>query len=103
MQYRIRCVFFRLGGQLVIATSVARVTTVFACLNPLGDPVDPTQTINLNFVVPATGTVKCMPVGNNGAQKEVTTGLGPDGQPYFGGQRTMNTIESAHDPVNSRS
>jgi hypothetical protein len=87
----------------VIATSGARVTTVFGCRNRLGDLVDPTQTIDLNFVVPAAGTVKRMPVGNNGAQKDVTTGMGPGGQPYFGGQRTMNTIEGAHDPVNSRS
>jgi hypothetical protein len=92
MQYRTRYVFVRRGWQLVIATSVARVTTVLACLNPLDDRGDPTQNIELNFAVPATGTVKCMPVGSYRLQKDVTTGLGPDGQPYFGGQRTMNTF-----------
>jgi hypothetical protein len=82
-------------GQFAIATSDARSTAVFACLNPLGDPGDPKQPINPNFTVPAAGTVKCMSVGANGLQKDLTTEFGPDGQPYFGGQRTMNTFDSA--------
>jgi hypothetical protein len=82
-------------GQLAIATSDARSTAVFACLNPLGDPGDISKPINGNFAVPAASTVKCMSVGSNGLQKDVTTEFGPDGQPYFGGQRTMNTFESA--------
>jgi len=81
-------------GQTAIATSDARSTTVFACLNPLGDPGDPTKPINPNFTVPAAGTVKCMSVGNNGLAKDLTTQFGPDGQPYFGGQRTMNSFGS---------
>jgi hypothetical protein len=82
-------------GQFAIATSDARSTAVFACLNPLGDPGDPTQKIDPTFTVPAAGTVKCMSVGSNGLQKDVTTEFGPDGQPYFGGQRTMNSFDSA--------
>jgi hypothetical protein len=81
-------------GQFAITTSDARSTAVFACLNPLGDPGDPTTPINPNFTVPAAGTVKCMSVGSNGLQTDVTTEFGPDGQPYFGGQRTMNTYDS---------
>jgi hypothetical protein len=82
------------NGQIAIATSDARSTAVFACLNPLGDPGDPTKPINPTFTVPAAGTVKCMSVGSNGLQKDVTTQFGPDGQPYFGGQRTMNSFGS---------
>jgi hypothetical protein len=81
-------------GQIAIATSDARSTAVFACLNPLGDPGDPTKPINPSFTVPAAGTVKCMSVGNNGLVKDLTTQFGPDGQPYFGGQRTMNSFGS---------
>jgi hypothetical protein len=81
-------------GQIAIATSDARSTAVFACLNPLGDPGDPTKPINPTFAVPAAGTVKCMSVGSNGLVKDVTTQFGPDGQPYFGGQRTMNSFGS---------
>jgi hypothetical protein len=81
-------------GQIAIATSDARSPAVFACLNPLGDPGDPTKPINPSFTVPAAGTVKCMSVGSNGLQKDLTTQFGPDGQPYFGGQRTMNSFGS---------
>jgi hypothetical protein len=35
-----------------------------------------------------------MSVGSNGLQKDLTTQFGPDGQPYFGGQRTMNSFGS---------
>jgi hypothetical protein len=38
--------------------------------------------------------VKCMSVGSNGLVKDLTTQFGPDGQPYFGGQRTMNSFGS---------
>jgi hypothetical protein len=79
-------------GQIAIATSDARSPAVFACLNPLGDPGDPTKAINPTFTVPAAGTVKCMSVGSNGLQKDLTTQFGPDGQPYFGGSRTMNSF-----------
>jgi hypothetical protein len=81
-------------GQIAIATSDARSTAVFACLNPLGDPGDPTKPINPTFAVPSAGTVKCMSVGSNGLVKDLTTQFGPDGQPYFGGQRTMNSFGS---------
>jgi hypothetical protein len=81
-------------GRIAIATSDARSTAVFACLNPLGDPGDPTKPINPTFAVPAAGTVQCMSVGNNGLVKDLTTQFGPDGQPYFGGQRTMNSFGS---------
>ncbi|HET7880869.1 MAG TPA: hypothetical protein VFL55_08280 [Acetobacteraceae bacterium] len=80
-----------LDGQLAIATSDARSTTVFGCLNPLGDPGDITKPINPAFTVASAGTVKCMAVGGNGLQKDLTTQFGPDNQPYFGGQRTFTS------------
>jgi len=33
-----------------------------------------------------------MSVGSNGLQADLTTAFGPDNQPYFGGQRTVNTF-----------
>ena len=83
-----------LDGQLAIATSDARSTTVYGCLNPLGDPGDITQPINPAFTVASAGTVKCMQVGGTGLQNDLTTQFGPDNQPYFGGQRTMTSYGS---------
>ncbi len=52
-------------GRFAIATSDKRSTTVFACLNPLGDPGDPTKPINPQFFVPQASSVPCMAVGSN--------------------------------------
>jgi hypothetical protein len=73
-------------GQFAIATSDKKVPTVFACLNPLGDPGDPTQPIDPNFFIPPAGAVACMAVGSNNLSVDLTTAFGPDNQPYFGGQ-----------------
>jgi hypothetical protein len=75
-------------GRLAIATSTRRLQAVFACLNPLGDPGDPSKPINPNFVVPSASTVQCMSVGNNNLSVDETTAVGPDNQPYFAGQRS---------------
>jgi hypothetical protein len=85
-------------GRFALATSDKRSTAVFACLNPLGDPGDPTQPIDLNFFVPQASAVPCMAVGNNNLATDLTTAFGPDNQPYFGGQRVVagQTV-----PVNS--
>jgi hypothetical protein len=77
-------------GRIAIVTSNRKLQAVFACLNPLGDPGDPTKPINLNFTVPAASTVQCMQVGNNNLAVDVVTKFGPDNQPYFGGQRLAN-------------
>jgi hypothetical protein len=62
-------------GRFAMASSDKKLQTVFACLNPLGDPGDPTKPINPNFTIPAfptvpvgqplPATVPCMQVGNN--------------------------------------
>ena len=67
---------------------------VYACLNPLGDPGDPSKPINPNFFVPPSSTVKCMQVGNNALAVDLTTEFGNDGQPYFGGQRVISSFNS---------
>ncbi len=78
-------------GMFAIATSSKHQTSVFACLNPLGDPGDPSLPINPNFTI-ATNLVKCMSIGINGLNADFATTFGPDNQPYFGGQRAVNTF-----------
>jgi hypothetical protein len=81
-------------GMFAIATSSKRQSFVYACLNPLGDPGDPSLPIPANFQIPSASLAKCMQVGNNGLQADLTTAFGPDNQPYFGGQRTVDTFNS---------
>jgi len=73
-------------GLFVIATSIRRLPLVWACLNPLGDPGDPSLPIDPNFSIPPTSQVKCMSVGANGLLADLATAFGPDDQPYFGGR-----------------
>ena len=73
-----------------MATSIRRAQHVYACLNPLGDPGDPSKPINPNFFVPPASSVQCMQVGSNNLAVDLTTAFGPDNQPYFGGQRIVN-------------
>jgi hypothetical protein len=81
-------------GQFAVVTSLRRDIRVWGCLNPLGDPGDPSLPIDPAFV-PASGTaVSCMQVGFNNLQTDLTTAFGPDNQPYFGGQRVVNTFNS---------
>ncbi len=79
-------------GMFALATSSKHLTSVFACLNPLGDPGDPNLPINPGFSVAAGNTVKCMSIGQNGLNADFATTFGPDNQPYFGGQRAVNTF-----------
>jgi hypothetical protein len=93
-------------GMFAMATSIRRAQPVYTCLNPLGDPGDPSLPINTNFFVPPAGAVKCMISGNNNLATDLTTAFGPDNQPYFGGQRVVNTFDgtpgsSALNPVPS--
>jgi len=83
-------------GMFAVAASIKRSPNVYACLNPLGDPGDPGQPINLNFSVPAgnASQVKCMQVVNNNLTTDAITDFGPDNQPYFGGQPGVNSVNS---------
>jgi len=81
-------------GMFAMATSIRRAQPIYACLNPLGDPGDPSQPINPNFFVPPAAQAKCMQIGNNGLAVDLTTDFGPDNQPYFGGQRVVNTFNA---------
>jgi hypothetical protein len=81
-------------GMFAAVTSIRRAQGIYVCLNPLGDPGDITKPINTNFFVPPASSVKCMSVGNNNLAVDLTTAFGPDNQPYFGGQRIVNSFDS---------
>jgi hypothetical protein len=81
-------------GMFAMATSIRRQQNITACLNPLGDPGEPSTPINMNFFVPPAQAVKCMTIGNNALAVDLTTTFGPDNQPYFGGQRIVTTFNS---------
>jgi hypothetical protein len=81
-------------GQFAAVTTDKRNPSIFACLNPLGDPGNPAAPINPNYTVAQANTVKCMSVGGNALAVDLTTEFGPDGQPYFGGQRVVNSFLS---------
>jgi hypothetical protein len=82
-------------GQFAIATSIRRDLRVWGCLNPLGDPGDPSLPINPQFFSPPASTVMCMQVGSNNLAATLTNAFGPDNQPYFGGRRVVNSFNSA--------
>jgi hypothetical protein len=86
-------------GMFAAATSLRTLQPIFACLNPLGDPGDPSLPIDPNFSIPPASQVKCLVVGNNNLAVDLTTAFGPDNQPYFGAQRTVNTFNA--DPGSS--
>jgi hypothetical protein len=86
-------------GMFAMATSIRRAQFVYACLNPLGDPGDPSQPITQATVSAwansaITSQVKCMQSGNNNLSVDLTTAFGPDNQPYFGGQRIVNSYNN---------
>ena len=81
-------------GQFAMVTSLRRDLRVWACLNPLGDPGDPSLPINPDFFSPPASTVSCMQVGSNNLAVTLTNAFGPDNQPYFGGRRVVNSFDS---------
>jgi len=81
-------------GRFAVATSNRRQTFIYGCLNPLGNPGDPSKPINPNFFVPSASSVPCMLIGSNALKQDSVTAFGPDSQPYFGGQRIVNTFDS---------
>jgi hypothetical protein len=89
-----------LDGMFAIATSIARTTPpIFACLNPLGDPGDPSVPINPNFAIPPPNQVKCMSIGSGAAS---ASAFGPDNKPYFamGTLRTFTAWPQCAQSVN---
>jgi hypothetical protein len=80
-------------GQYVFAVSNRRSSQqIWACIDPLGNPGDPAKPLNPGFFVPDASTVFCGGIGNSGLATNLATHFGPDNQPYFGGQRVINTF-----------
>ena len=80
-------------GMFAMATSIRRAQFVYACLNPLGDPGNPLLPLDLGTFANSriTSQSKCMQTGNNNLAVDLATAFGPDNQPYFGGQRIVNS------------
>jgi hypothetical protein len=72
---------------------------IWACLDPLGDPGDPSQPLNPFFFVPPGNLVKCMQVGQSALAVNLAVAFGPDNQLYIGGQRIINTFNSTPGPA----
>jgi hypothetical protein len=86
-----------LDGMFATTTSTRRQPQIYTCLNPLGDPGEPSQPINPNFSIPSTQDLtrtKCLVSGNNGLQVDLTTLFGPDNQIYAGGQSALQSFLS---------
>ncbi len=83
-------------GMFAMASSKRRSPNVYACLNPLGDPGDPSQPVNPNFSLPDgnASQIKCMQVVNDNLSVDALAAFGPDNQPYVGGQPGVNSVNS---------
>jgi hypothetical protein len=80
-------------GQFAFAVSNRRgQQEIWACIDPLGNPGDPAGPLNPGFFVPDASTVFCGGIGQSGLATNLASTFGPDGQPYIGGQRVVNTF-----------
>ena len=80
-------------GQFAFAVSDRRgQAEIWACIDPLGNPGDPAKPLNPGFFVPDASSVFCGGIGQTGLATNLATGFGPDNQPYFGGQRVINSF-----------
>jgi hypothetical protein len=80
-------------GQFAMAVSNRRSSQeIWACIDPLGNPGDPAKPLNPGFFVPDASTVFCGGIGNSGLATNLASTFGPDGQPYIGGQRVINSF-----------
>jgi hypothetical protein len=80
-------------GQFAMAISNRRSSQeIWACIDPLGNPGDPSQPLDPGFFVPDASSVFCGGIGNSGLATNLASTFGPDNQPYIGGQRVVNTF-----------
>ncbi len=79
-------------GRFLFGGSSRNNATVYACLNPLGDPGDPTKPIALNFFVPPASNTLCMAIGNGGDNRIKGLAVGADGQPYMAGVNFLSNF-----------
>ena len=87
-----------LDGMLAVTTSTRRQVQVYTCMDPLGNPGEPTTAINPNFFIPSLQDytrTKCLTSGQNGLAVDLTTSILADNQPYFGGQRVIQSFQSS--------
>ncbi len=86
-------------GKYLLGASSRTNDTVFACKNPLGDPGDLSQPINLAAFAISTDTslknttgVQCGQIGHGGDSRVKAMAVGADGQPYMGGLNFMSNF-----------
>jgi hypothetical protein len=80
-------------GQFAMAISNRRSQAqIWACIDPLGNPGDPGKPLDPGFFVPDASSVFCGGIGQSGLATNLASTFGPDGQPYIGGQRVVNTF-----------
>jgi hypothetical protein len=80
-------------GQFAMAVSNRRgQQEIWACIDPLGNPGDPAKPLDPGFFVPDASSVFCGGIGQSGLATNLASTFGPDGQPYIGGQRVVNTF-----------
>jgi hypothetical protein len=79
-------------GQFLFGASSKNGPNVYACLNPLGDPGDPSLPINPFFAVPPAATVKCVQIGNAQQSRVLGMAMGSDGQLYMANNANVTTF-----------
>jgi hypothetical protein len=86
-------------GRYLLGGSSKTNDAIFACRNPLGDPGDLTQPIDMQAFAVSTDTsfgnktgVQCMQIGQGGDGRVKGLAIGADGQPYIGGINIMSNF-----------
>jgi hypothetical protein len=80
-------------GMFAFAVSNRRSSQeIWACIDPLGNPGNPAKPLDPTFFVPDASSVFCGGIGQSGLATNLASSFGPDNQPYWGGQRVVNTF-----------
>ena len=92
-------------GQFLLGGSSRTNDTVYACLNPLGNPGDPAKPLPPLDVFSAstdassfstnTPGVQCMQIGQGGDGRVKGLAIAADGQPYIGGVNIMSNFTNS--------
>ena len=79
-------------GRFLFGASSKNGPNVYACLNPLGDPGDPSQPIDPFYVVPSAATVQCVQIGNAQQSRVLGMAYGSDGQLYMANNANVTSF-----------